>query len=49
MKKSEIYTVAMETVVDRVNLRARDKLAIIEQLLMDRSLAMWQEEQEEKA
>ena len=48
MKKSEIYRIAMEVVADRVSLRAKDKVEIIEQLLQDKSIADWQEAHEAK-
>lgn len=48
MKKSEIYTKAMLAVIDDDTLTAPQKLEIIDRLLSDRTVAKWNEEQEEK-
>lgn len=48
MRKSEIYHMAMLSVIEDCRLEASTKLKIVEQLLSDKSLAKWSEEQEEK-
>lgn len=48
MKKSEIYHMAMLSVIEDCRLEASTKLKIVEQLIADKSLAKWGEDQEEK-
>ena len=48
MKKSEIYHMAMLSVIEDCRLEASTKLKIVEQLMNDRNLAKWSEEQQEK-
>lgn len=48
MKKSEIYYMAMLSVIEDCRLESCTKLKIIEQLSADKSMAEWCEKQEEK-
>jgi hypothetical protein len=48
MKKSEQYEAAMMAVLRDAHISDNDKLAIIETLMGDKSLAEWSEQQEEK-
>ena len=48
MKKSEIYTVAMCSVIEDRNLSAAHKLEIIEKLMSDKQLAEWTEKKDEE-
>ena len=48
MKKSEMYTLALVAVITNHEMTVREKLAVIERLMDDRSLAEWSEKQEEK-
>ena len=48
MKKSEIYHMAMLSVIEDCRLEASTKLRIVEQLITDKNLAKWGEVQEEK-
>ena len=49
MKKSVIYHMAMLSVIEDAKLDANVKLEIIEQLVGDKNLAKWSEEQDEKS
>lgn len=49
MRKSEIYTEAMLAVIENASISAEDKMDILEQLMTDRDLARWSEEQQDKA
>ena len=48
MKKSEIYTVAMCSVIEDRNITPIHKLEIIERLMQDKSIATLVEEKEEE-
>lgn len=48
MKKSEIYTEAILAVIEDKRISSEDKLEIIEQLITDKNLALWSEEQANK-
>jgi hypothetical protein len=48
MKKSEIYTVAMCSVIEDRNITPIRKLEIIERLMQDKSIAKLVEEKEEE-
>lgn len=48
MKKSEIYTRAMEAVLKDSSLAVSEQLEILGVLMVDRSMARWSEEQETK-
>lgn len=48
MKKSEIYYMAMLSVIEDCRLEASTKLKITERLMADKSLAEWCEKQEEQ-
>lgn len=48
MKKSEMYTIAMVSVVNSRDFGTLDKLEVLETLFEDRHLALYREEQEAK-
>ncbi len=48
MKKSEMYTLAMEAVLRDTTLAVSEKLDILGVLMVDRSMARWSEAQEAK-
>lgn len=48
MKKSTVYTWAMEALIYDETLDASQKLEAIEVLIEDRKVALWSEEQEAK-
>lgn len=48
MKKSDIYTRAMEAVLKDSSLAVSEQLEILGVLMVDRSMARWNEEQEAK-
>ena len=48
MKDSEKYTNAMLAVINSTMIMSHDKLEIIEELLSDRSLALYREKEAEK-
>lgn len=49
MKKSERYYIAMLAVITNTNILADDKIEILETLMDNKSVAEWQEKQEENA
>lgn len=50
MKKSELYTIALEVVVDSLWIDASERLEVIALLLSDRDIALYSERKEaEKA
>lgn len=48
MKKSELYQLAMLSVVDDESIEAADKLEVVEVLMNDKRIAEWSEKQEEE-